>query len=156
MLSSFQNLAFFSERRTGQAGSAVFRGRQAGERRCSRSIWRTDFVWQWDILPVTSCLWGCWCTVGDEQSLRITFKGEEVKEKVEQIQRVKDELVLVPKDAWWEEAKSRCLEETNKFLSMAWVKENWSMKLDQADHNHYRYWFQFISTHIRSHSYTLL
>jgi hypothetical protein len=56
--------------------------------------------------------------VGDVQSLRITFKGEEVKEKVEQIQRVKDELVLVPKDAWWEEAKSRCLEETNKFLSM--------------------------------------
>ena len=69
--------------------------------------------------------------VGDVQSLRVAFKANEVKQKFEQIQRAKDQLVLVPKDEWWEQAKSRCLKETDRFLSLG--RRNWqSMELNQS------------------------
>lgn len=105
-------------------------GRQAGDRRCSRSIWRTDTVWQWIILPNTGRLLAHG-DVGKVQSWRVTFKAEEAKTKVEQIQRNKDQLVLVPDDGeWWEEAKLRCREETDSFLKMG--KRTWSSEVIQS------------------------
>lgn len=69
--------------------------------------------------------------VGKVQSWRVTFKAEEAKANIEQIQRNKDHLVLVPDDGeWWEEAKLRCREETDSFLKMG--KRTWSSEVIQS------------------------